>query len=118
VALLLLAAPGCEDLPVVPNVPPVASFIYSPVSPINAGQSPVVFNGTASRDSDGTVATYIWNFGDGSAEERGSAATVSHVFPVVGQCIDVTYTALLTVVDDDGGQGSASQTVKVTNLCR
>ena len=40
-----------------------------------------------------------------------------HVFadtPV--RCVDVTYAVLLTVVDDKGDSGSASQQVKVTEV--
>jgi hypothetical protein len=38
------------------------------------------------------------------------------VFPVTATCIDVTYTVLLTAVDDKGQRGYAAQTVKVTEL--
>ena len=114
VPLLALAVLGCEDLPAVPNIPPVAAFVHSPVSPIVAGQTAVGFNASASSDSDGSITSYIWNFGDGTPEETGSAA-LTHVFPVVGRCVEVTYTVLLTVVDEDGGRGSANQTVSVIN---
>ena len=116
----LLAAPaifGCEKLPDIPNVPPVASFIYTPVSPINAGQTPVTFNASASRDADGRIGSYIWNFGDGTPEETGGSPVATHVFPdTAARCLEITYTVLLTVVDDKGDRGSASQTVKVTEL--
>ena len=61
----LLVVPACEDLPAAPNIPPTASFIFNPVSPITAGETPVSFNAVGSRDSDGTIASYIWSFGDG-----------------------------------------------------
>ena len=116
----LLAAPailGCEKLPDIPNVPPVASFIYTPVSPINAGQTPVTFNASGSRDSDGHITSHIWNFGDGTPEETGGSPVATHVFPdTSARCLDITYTVLLTVVDDQGDRGSASQTVRVTEL--
>lgn len=115
-APLVLLAQGCEELPTLPNVPPVASFVYSPVAPINAGQTSVAFNASASSDSDGTIATYRWNFGDASNEETSNSPTLTHVFPIVGRCLEVTYTVLLTVVDDDGGRSSANQTVRVVNL--
>jgi len=115
VAVLSAGLPGCEQLPEVPNIPPVATFIHSPVSPINAGQTSVAFNAAGSSDSDGSIVSYAWNFGDGTAEQTGSGPTVAHVFPVVGRCLEVTYAVLLTVVDDRGGRGSASQTVTVIN---
>lgn len=114
--LVMLALPmaACEQLP---NVPPTVSFIYSPVSPINAGQTVVTFNASASRDSDGRIASYVWNFGDGTPEQAVSAPVMSHVFPdTPATCIEITYTVLLTVVDDGGERGSASQPVRVVEL--
>jgi PKD repeat protein len=113
-AVSALALVSCEELP---NVPPTASFIYSPVSPIYAGQTAVVFNASASRDSDGQITNYVWNFGDGTPEENVSRSTTSHVFPdTPARCIEVIYTVLLTVVDDKGDSSSANQTGKVIEL--
>ena len=99
-----------------PNVPPVALFVYSPVSPIDAGQTQVVFNASGSTDSDGTIASFTWDFGDTTAQQTTQAATVTHVFPKTSRCVDITYTVLLTVTDNKGGTNSASNTVTVTNL--
>jgi enediyne biosynthesis protein E4 len=57
--------------------------------------SPVTFDGSASRDPDGTLVAYFWDFGDGSS---GQGVRVEHTYPNLG-----TYTATLTVVDNDGG---------------
>jgi len=112
-----LAAVHCEKLPAIPNVPPVASFVYSPVSPINAGQTVVVFNASGSTDPDGQIVSYTWNFGDGTPEETKSTATTTHVFPdTPASCLEIVYTVLLTVTDDKGGRSSASQTARVTEL--
>jgi len=112
-----LAMVHCEKLPAIPNVPPVASFIYSPVSPINAGQTVVVFNASGSTDADGQIVSYTWNFGDGTPEETRPTATTSHVFPdTPATCLEIVYTVLLTVTDDKGARGSASQTARVTEL--
>jgi len=112
-----LAMVHCEKLPAIPNVPPVASFIYSPVSPINAGQTVVVFNASGSTDADGQIVSYTWNFGDGTPEETRPTATISHVFPdTPATCLEIVYTVLLTVTDDKGARGSASQTARVTEL--
>ena len=119
VALLLLipvalVAPACEDLPAAPNVPPTATFIYNPVSPITAGETPVSFNAVGSRDSDGTIASYVWSFGDGTPEQSVDSPTVVHVFPdTAARCLEITYAVLLTVVDDKGERAVASQQVKV-----
>lgn len=115
-AAVALAACACEKLP---NVPPFASFIFSPVSPILAGSTVVVFNASPSRDGDGQIASYIWNFGDGTPEQAVSSQTLTHVFPATSaSCVDVTYAVLLTVVDDGGERGSTSQNVRVTEDCR
>jgi hypothetical protein len=114
---LVLVVPGCENLPAAPNIPPTATFIYNPVSPINAGETPVNFNAAGSRDSDGTIANYIWNWGDGTPEQSTTSPTILHVFAdTPSRCIEVTYAVLLTVVDDKGDKGTASQQVKVIEL--
>jgi chitodextrinase len=112
--LFALGLLACEKLP---NVPPSAAFIYSPVSPVYAGITVVSFNASASRDSDGTIANYLWDFGDGTGEQSAGGPTLTHVFPdTAAICLDVTYTVLLTVVDNSGERASASQQVKVTEL--
>lgn len=67
----------------------------------------VAFNGNGSTDQDGSIAGYIWNYGDGSA--NGNTATVGHVYNTPG-----TYTATLTVTDNSGLKNSSSQTISVT----
>jgi PKD repeat protein len=110
--VLGLALGACESLP---NVPPTAGFVLSPVSPIYAGETAVVFNASPSRDSDGRIASYAWNFGDGTAEVTTSDAVVTHVFPdTPARCVDVTYTVLLTVRDDGGEQSSVDHAATVT----
>lgn len=108
---------SCEDLPAAPNIPPTASFIFNPVSPITAGETPVSFNAAGSRDSDGTIASYVWSFGDGTPEQSTTSPTLVHVFAdTPTRCVDVTYAVLLTVIDDKGDTGTASQQVKVTEV--
>ena len=116
-AALALASVGCESLPEVPNVAPAASFIFTPVSPIYAGQTAVVFNASASRDPDGTIVSYVWNFGDGTPEVTSASPAVTHVFPdTAATCVEITYAALLTAVDDKGDRASAAQNAKVIEL--
>lgn len=66
------------------------------------GQS-VVLSGVA---SDADALEYSWNFGDGSAPAAGASAT--HTYTIQG-----TYTAVLTVTDDDGASTSASTSIVV-----
>ncbi|RKR72934.1 beta strand repeat-containing protein [Frondihabitans australicus] len=84
-----------------PNVLPTASFTQS------ASNLKVSVDGTSSTDPDGTVQSYSWNFGDGTAAVTGATAT--HTYASAG-----TYKITLTVTDNDGGQGSSSQNATVT----
>ncbi|HTD81844.1 MAG TPA: PKD domain-containing protein [Thermoplasmata archaeon] len=63
-----------------------------------------VLDGSASTDNLG-MATYAWNFGDGST---ASATSVSHSYATPG-----AYSATLTVTDRSGNTGSAVVTITV-----
>lgn len=65
------------------------------------------FDGSGSADSDGSIASHAWDFGDGSS---GSGEFASHSYASAGD-----YTVTLTVTDDDGATDSVSQTVSVTS---
>ena len=54
------------------------------------------FDGSSSTDSDGSIASYDWDFGDGTP--HGSGVTPSHTYAPGGP-----YTATLTVTDNRGG---------------
>lgn len=85
------------------NAPPIASFttsVTNSTAPLNVG-----FDATASTDPDGTVASYEWDFGDGTT---GTGVTTSHVFSKPG-----TYSIHLTVTDDGGATGFSEATVLV-----
>lgn len=87
------------------NTAPEAAFTITP----DAGPVPllVAFDASPSTDSDGRVAGYAWEFGDGGRASGGP--DVSHVYESVG-----TYQATLTVVDDKGSSATARATVTVT----
>lgn len=61
-------------------------------------------NGAGSTDPDGTIASYAWNFGDGTT---GTGVSATHSYATAG-----TYQVTLTVTDDRGG--SATDTASVT----
>jgi PKD repeat protein len=86
-----------------PNQAPTASFTASPAT----GQAPlqVSFNGSASSDPDGSIASYSWNFGDG---QSGSGSSKNHTYAEPG-----TYEARLTVKDDKGAQASTAKEIVV-----
>ena len=88
------------------NKPPTAAFVYSPLSPTTGER--VYFNASASADSDGTIVSYEWDFGDGSS---GSEQKAFHTFSKGG-----SYKVSLLIIDDDGAKGAASQTVTVSEL--
>ena len=81
-AMFLGAANG------VPNNPPMAAFTSS-CQNLTCG-----FNGTSSTDTDGSIASYAWAFGDSTT---GSGATPAHAYGAAG-----TYHVTLTVTDDGG----------------
>jgi PKD repeat protein len=60
----------------------------------------------ASTDSDGTVASWSWTFGDGGTS---TAQNPTHEYACGG-----SYTVTLTVTDDDGALDSVSKVVTVT----
>lgn len=81
------------------NVPPVANFSDS--------VSNLVVNFTdSSSDSDGTIASRSWNFGDGSTS---TATNPSHTYSAAG-----TYSVSLTVTDNGGATNTKTQSVTVT----
>lgn len=98
--IVLALLTGCVAM----NSPPVASFTRTPSS----GEAPlnVTFNAGASRDSDGTVVSYEWSFGDGGSD---TGATTSHTYQTAG-----AYTAVLRVTDNEGSTDTASRSITVT----
>jgi subtilisin len=82
------------------NQPPTANFTYTTSGLIAS------FTDT-STDSDGNIASWNWNFGDGGTS---MAQNPSHTYAA-----DSTYTVSLTVTDDDGTTGYTSQSVTVSS---
>ena len=95
-----IAANGCDGSGGNSNQPPVASFTNS------CTDLSCTFNGSGSSDSDGTIASYAWNFGDGNT---ASGANASHTYSAAG-----TYSVALTVTDNDGSSNTSTQSVTVT----
>jgi large repetitive protein len=78
------------------NAKPVANFAYLPVDPL-VGQQ-VTFDGTASADPDGTVASYQWDLdGNGTFEATGPNPT--HTYNNAG-----AVSVKLRVTDSDNTQ--------------
>jgi hypothetical protein len=64
------------------------------------------FDAAGSADKDGTIASYHWTFSDGSTAD---GAQVGHDFATAG-----SYTAGLTVTDNDGMTGTTQKTLTVS----
>jgi PKD repeat protein len=76
-----------------PNQPPTASFSFE------CTDLDCSFNGSGSFDPDGSIVSYIWDFGDGQGVQ-GNSQTVSHSYDSAG-----SYVVVLTVQDDGGTNG-------------
>lgn len=96
-----LAAQGCGGGTDPGNSAPNASFTFS------CTNLACDFDASGSNDNDGSIASYSWNFGDGST---ATGMTASHAFGADGD-----YTVTLTVSDDEGATDSSSQVVSVTS---
>ncbi|MFX0198987.1 MAG: PKD domain-containing protein [Candidatus Hodarchaeota archaeon] len=91
-----------EDLKNI-NVPPVAFISADPTS----GPPPLTVNFTGSgTDSDGTLVSYAWDFGDGP---KSNEQNPIHTYNSVG-----TFKVTLTVTDNEGDCGRASTNISVT----
>ena len=86
------------------NSVPIAGFS---VSPGEDGSYSVLFDASSSQDSDGSIVSYQWIFGDGFS---GSGMTKMHTYPAYSE-----YEVTLMVFDNEGGAGSATKTIEVSN---
>jgi serine protease len=84
------------------NQPPAARFTFS------CNSNVCDFDASGSTDADGTAASYGWTFGDG---QTGSGKTIRHTFAATG-----TYVVGLTVTDELGATGAASESVTIQSV--
>ncbi len=81
-------------------VPPTAAFTFA-VTNLS-----VAFDGSGSTAGDGSIASWAWDFGDGST---GTGATTTRSYGAAG-----TYSVKLTVTDTTGGTGTSTRQVTVS----
>ena len=93
-----------------------ASENILPPALVNSGEE-IIFTGIGT-DSDGSISSWSWNFGDGSSEDPGALQpdgrtnTVKHTF-VNQSGAQRTYHIVLSVSDNLNAVGSASQSIVV-----
>jgi len=75
------------------------------VSAVADKNTNITFIGGYSYDPDGTIVNYTWDFGDGTFAYD---ANTTHSYSQAG-----TYTAILTVTDNNGAINSSSVTVSI-----
>jgi len=85
------------------SAPPVASFTFSPSNPLP--NDIIEFDATASRDPDGTIISYDWDFGDNIT---GNGPVVTHQYVDAG-----VYAVKLSVTDNLGLTNSTTTPVGV-----
>ncbi len=88
----------------VANVPPTAVIV---ITPTGVTGEEVFYDASGSSDSDGTIVSYAWDFGDGR--------TATEVSPSWVYDVQDTYTVTLTVTDDDGATDVATMDYVVTD---
>ena len=81
---------------------PFSSFTAAP-SGVTAA-----FDASTSVDTDGTIASYAWSFGDGTT---GVGVSPSHIYPVG----TATYPVTLTVTDNSGGTAAWTSKVSIVD---
>jgi PKD repeat protein len=86
-----------------PNVNPIANFTSTRDALL------VSFTAAGSTDSDGTISTYSWNFGESnSPANTATGVTTTHAFKFAG-----SYTVTLVVTDNRGALGNQQAVVTV-----
>jgi hypothetical protein len=91
------------------NQPPVVSVSASP----STGSAPltVSFSSNGSFDPDGSIVSYLWNFGDSTYPPDQTSPNPVHTYTQTGP---LTYHATLTVVDNQGGTAGGSIQINIT----
>ncbi len=88
----------------VSNTAPVAAVSANATS-VLVGED-ITFSGTGSTDSDGSISSYSWDFGD---TYSSTSSGPTHAYTSAG-----SYTVTLTVTDNDGATDTETVTITVS----
>ena len=102
-------AAGSTPLPPPPPPPSTDQAPY-PSFTSSCPKGLCTFDASGSTDDHG-IASYTWDFGDGSASVTASSAIVSHAFGAKGQ-----YTVTLRVTDTAGQAGQTQRVVRIRKV--
>ncbi len=90
--------------PVSTNTPPTANIVANGTG---VKGSSISFSSTGSGDTDGSIVSYLWEFGDGT---QSTTPNTYHTYTATG-----TYTVTLTVTDDNGGSATTTFDIEIVN---
>ncbi|MCJ7523998.1 MAG: PKD domain-containing protein [Candidatus Aminicenantes bacterium] len=101
-----ISPPGPPPPIPIPNKPPIPLFTFTPIS----GLYPlsVNFNASNSKDLDGEIVSYNWDFGDGSS---GKGKIVTHVYQSENR-----FEINLRIVDNIGASATATGELEVFGI--
>jgi PKD repeat protein len=88
------------------GVPPVVSFSYEPARP--KGGDAIAFAAVVTTETNVSIASYNWDFGEGLEPVTANGTTIEHTFEAGGN-----YTVTLVVYDTDGLHGTYVREVEV-----
>jgi len=100
-------SPAPEPEPVPANEPPIAALRFQPEGPV-MGEA-IRFDASESRDPDGTLTRYEWDWtNDGVFDRESTDPRVRHLYARPGE-----YTVRVRVTDDRGATAEAVTTLVV-----
>lgn len=87
------------------NTSPQAVIANGPFNALT-GES-ISFSSSGTNDPDGSIASYLWNFGNGQTSTQAN--------PTISYANAGNYTVTLTVTDNQGATASTTAAVTITN---
>lgn len=96
-----------KTVSIVANTPLPLNVSFTYTVDTSTGAIIVTADATGSSSPNGTIISYLWDFGDGTGPSPGTAIT-SYTYAVAG-----TYNVTLVATDSSGTSGTVSQTITV-----